>query len=155
MIGNFTRSVFEKASFTGSAEPIFFLILCQICPVFHHMFTKFYQRLPKLTKVYQSLPNLANFTKCLTKLTKFHQICTKCMTNAVLLQFQIVVIYAFFSRQTSICKKSWLTSKLLFPTLHQMWRSCSPGSFGTQTHTNSAPSVASEQQCSGRPRMLH
>ena len=59
----------QKAGSLGSAEPNFFQILCQICPVFRQNLTKFYQTLQKLTKVYQSLPTLPNLTNILPNFT--------------------------------------------------------------------------------------
>ena len=69
----------------------------------------------KCTKFNQSLPNFA-------KLTKYYQIFTQCLPNftkfvvyAVLSQYQIVQIYAFFPRQICISENSELTQKI--PTL--------------------------------------
>ena len=45
---SYKKAELEKAGFTGSAEPNFFQILCQICPVFRHIF-------PKLTKLNNEL----------------------------------------------------------------------------------------------------
>ena len=59
----------QKAGFMGSAEPDFFQILRQICPVFRQNFTKFYQILPKFTKVYKSLLILPNLTNILPNFT--------------------------------------------------------------------------------------
>ena len=41
---SYKKAELEKAGSTGSAEPNFFQILRQICPVFRHIF-------PKLTKI--------------------------------------------------------------------------------------------------------
>ena len=59
----------QKAGSMGSAEPDFFQILRQICPVFRQNLTKFYQSLPKFTKAYQSLPILPNLTNILPNFT--------------------------------------------------------------------------------------
>ena len=92
-------SEFEKAGSTGSAEPKSVLFSA-----------KFLQNFTKFTKNYQILP----------KFIISYQMFTKFVTDAVLLQFQIVVIYAFFPRQICIPNKSGLTTKLLFPTLEQL-----------------------------------
>ena len=42
-------SELQKAGATGYAEPNFFYILCQICPVFRQSVTKFYKTLPNIT----------------------------------------------------------------------------------------------------------
>ena len=72
---------------------------------------------PNFTKGYQSLPNLPNFTKFLTKFTKFYQICTKCMTNTVLLQFQIVVMDAFSPPPNLYPQKVRVDIKITFSSL--------------------------------------
>ena len=69
-----------------------------------------------LTKSSQILPNLQNFSKILPKFTKSNHFLTKFLIYAVVLRFQIFVIYAFF-RQICMPKKSGLTKKILFPTL--------------------------------------
>ena len=77
----------EKAGSLDFAEPDFLKIRRKISPVFHQIFIKFYN-------ILQNVTNLTNFNK--KKHCKFHKIFTKLVIDAVLLQFQIVVIYAFF-----------------------------------------------------------